>query len=118
MRKRTIIIGLSLIFAMFIMTGGYGYWYKTLTITGTIDIRPSQEEMEETLNKLMLIKQEMEGSIEESETEPTEEPEKGDTEEVKESEDNTIVEEPDMEDAIELDQLEDNVAESLSYGDQ
>jgi len=106
MRKKTIIIGVSLIFAMFIMAGGYGYWSEILTIKGTIKVEPSKEEVEAILNEIQLKQQEMEKSTEESETdepedngtneiEQTEEPEKEDFEE--ENEDN-IIEEPNGED--------------------
>lgn len=79
MRKKTIIIGVSLIFAMFIMAGGYGYWSEILTIKGTIKVEPSKEEVEAILNEIQLKQQENEDFEEENEDNIIEEPNGEDT---------------------------------------
>ena len=43
MRKRTIIIIISFISAFILMSGGYGFWIKPLTIIGNIEVRKLDE---------------------------------------------------------------------------
>ena len=42
MKKQILIIIASLLFAMFIMSGGYGLWSETLRIEGNIEVLPNR----------------------------------------------------------------------------
>ena len=54
MRKKLVVIISSLLCGFLVMSGGYGFWQKQLTITGRIEVR--QEPVEETaLTKSTLI---------------------------------------------------------------
>lgn len=46
MKKQILIIIASLLFAMFIMSGGYGLWSETLRIEGNIEVLPNRGEVE------------------------------------------------------------------------
>lgn len=46
MKKQILIIIASLLFAMFIMSGGYGLWSETLRIEGNIEFLPNRGEVE------------------------------------------------------------------------
>lgn len=59
MKKKLTVIIVSLVFAMFIISGGYGYWSETLTVEGTITIYPPQSLVEKAEAELMLRKTEL-----------------------------------------------------------
>lgn len=59
MKKKLTVIIVSLVFAMFIISGGYGHWSETLTVEGTITIHPPQSLVEKAEAELMLRKTEL-----------------------------------------------------------
>lgn len=62
MKKKLIVIVLSLMFAAFIMSGGYGLWSETITVQGDIEVLPDPAVVEATrqwlLEQKLLMEQE------------------------------------------------------------
>lgn len=60
MKKKVIVIALSLVFAFVLMSGGYGLWQDTLTIKGNIEVKQDSEVISAMRKQIELQKQELE----------------------------------------------------------
>ncbi|HHV45369.1 MAG TPA: hypothetical protein GXX53_00455 [Tissierellia bacterium] len=89
MKKKITVIIVSLLFAIFILSGGYGHWSDTITVEGNIEVLPDLEDIETTRQHLLLMKQQMESIPNEEEIEyfvPIYDLDEGETDEQVESE--------------------------------
>lgn len=59
MRRKISVIITSLIFAMLIMSGGYGYWSGALRVQGEIEVYPDKDIVDQTRDELMDLKREL-----------------------------------------------------------
>jgi len=73
MKKKITVIALSIMLAVFIMSGGYGLWSETITIEGIINVLPNPDEVEATKQQLLKQKLLMEKESEKAKLEETQE---------------------------------------------